>query len=111
MRAPQPEARPLKPNRQKLVHIALALTLVVAQFLALAHGYTHLRGVDPRGAPAQPCAECLACTPLLAGNDAPVHTIAFVHPAVDAIIVVVDAPLVERFRHSPFRSRAPPALS
>ena len=108
---PYREGRPLKLHRHKLAHIALALTLVVAQFLAQAHGYSHLRSGDPRGTPAQPCAECLACSPLLAGSDAPVHAITLLHPAVDAILAVADAPLVERFRYRPFQSRAPPALS
>ena len=108
---PYREARPVKPHGHKLVHIALALALVVAQFLAQAHGYSHLRSGDPRGTPAQACAECLACSPLLAGSDAPVHAIAFLHPTVDAMPVVAGAPVVERFRHHPFQSRAPPALT
>jgi hypothetical protein len=111
MRAPHPEGRPLKLHRHKLAHVLLALTLVVAQFLAQAHGYTHLRNSDQRGLPAQPCSECLACSPLLAGSDAPVQAIAFIHPAVEAFPIVADAPVVESFRYRPFQSRAPPALS
>ena len=108
---PYREGRPVKLHGHKLVHIALALALVVAQFLAQAHGYSHLRNGEPRGTPAQPCAECLACSPLLAGADAPVHAIAFLHPAVEAFPIVADASAVERFRYRPFQSRAPPALS
>jgi len=51
------------------------------------------------------------CSPLLAGSDAPLHTIAFLHPAVEAISTFVDASVVEQFRLRPFQSRAPPALS
>ena len=86
--------------------------MVIAQFLAQAHGYTHLRlNGDTRGTTTQPCSECLACSPLLAGSDAPVHAIAFLHPTVEAISTFVDISVVEHVRHRPFQSRAPPALS
>ena len=83
------------------------MTLVVAQFLALAHGYSHLR--EPRGSSTQQCSECLASSPLLSGTDAPVHALALLHSGTSAPAIVTPESVVERFRHRPFQSRAPPA--
>jgi len=105
--APALEDAVLKNRTQKLAHIALAITLVVAQFLALAHGYSHLR--EPRGSSTQQCSECLASSPLLSGADAPAHALALLHAVNPAPSVLPPESVVERFRHRPFQSRAPPA--
>jgi hypothetical protein len=107
--APDLEDAVLKARTQPLVHVALALTLVVAQFLALAHGYSHLRDGEPRGSSTQVCSECLASSPLLSGADAPVHALALLHAGHSAPFVLPTESVVERFRHRPFQSRAPPA--
>ena len=100
----------LKTRTQSLVHVALALALVIAQFIAQAHGYSHLRaGGEQRGSATQQCGECLANSALVSGADVPVHALAFFGAPDAAPPVIAQKPLVERFRPRPFQPRAPPA--
>jgi hypothetical protein len=92
----------------------LALTLLIAQASALAHGYSHLRWkgelIGAGNAPSQICTECLSSTPLLATGGVPESFVIF-HPAC-ASEAPHQAPvsLVERHAIHAFRSRAPPRL-
>ena len=100
----------LKTRMHSFVHLALALALVIAQFLAQAHGYSHLRvDGEPRGSSTQQCSECLANSPLVSGTDAPVHALAFLGASDAAPALLAQQSVVERFRPRPFQSRAPPA--
>jgi hypothetical protein len=98
--------------RTLIVHALLALSLLVAQGMAQAHVYSHLRSgapvTDLGGAAGQLCSECLSGAPLLCAAGSPTALHAAVSPAIasrdDRVILV----RVETSHHYAFRSRAPP---
>jgi hypothetical protein len=109
----------MRPRRLKrtprtiLVHALLALSLLVAQSLAQAHVYSHLRNGTPTtdlgGAAGQLCSECLSGATLLGTAGSPDVPRVSLSPAVvtceDRVLLVH----VEISRHYAFRARAPPA--
>ena len=99
--------------RTFIVHVLLALSLLVAQSLAQAHVYSHLRSGAPATdfgtAAGQLCSQCLSGAPLLSAVSSPVAPQVSVSPVVvpceDAAVPV----RVEISRYYAYRSRAPPA--
>jgi hypothetical protein len=107
-------SRRIKPSpRTILVHTLLALSLLVAQGLAQAHVYSHLRSDAPArdlgGTAGQLCSECLSSAPLLGAAGSPTAPQVSVSPAVASCEDRVVLAHVEVSRHYAFRSRAPPA--
>jgi hypothetical protein len=101
--------------RHRFVTFALlALTLLVAQVGALAHGYSHLRWkgdlVGAGNAPSQICTECLSSTPLLAAGGVPESFVIFHPPCASEAPHETATSVVERHVIHAFRSRAPPRL-
>lgn len=104
----------MRPQRHACPSLLLALIVLVAQFGAQAHAYTHLaKSPDTlqRGAHPAPCVECSAFAPLLAA----VSGVSY-----PAVATVVEPPAVAAslatgiHRAAPctaYRSRAPPAQS
>jgi hypothetical protein len=98
--------------RTILVHALLALSLLVAQSLAQAHVYSHLRSgapvTDLGGTAGQLCSECLSGATLLGTAGSPefpqVSSIPAIASCEDRVLLVH----VEIARHYAFRSRAPP---
>ncbi len=104
----------MRSQRHACLSLLLALIVLVAQFGAQAHAYTHLaKNTEPtqNSAHRTPCVECSAFAPLLAA----VSGVSY--PTVAA---VVDPPAIAAtlaagiHRAAPctaYRSRAPPAQS
>jgi hypothetical protein len=98
------------------VRIALltAVALLIAQFGAQAHAYSHLHAGPPHGAQQQyfhtgQCFDCLSFAPLLAGAGTPSQVLpAAPMGVVAAPDAVVPALLAAAPAHA-FRSRAPPS--
>ena len=106
--------RRLKPTpRTILVHALLALSLLVAQSLAQAHVYSHLRYgapvTDMGGTAGQLCSECLSGATLLGTAGSPEFPQVSLSPAITSCEDRVLLVHVEISRHYAFRSRAPPA--
>jgi hypothetical protein len=92
---------------------ALALTLLLAQVGALAHGYSHLRfktDLTGAGTTGQICTECLSFTPLLSavGGSSPI--VVFHPQCADEAPQAAVIPWTDRRPTFAFRSRAPPNL-
>lgn len=105
--------RPLQRSpRTFFVHALLALSLLIAQSLAQAHVYSHLRSGAPStdfGSTAgQLCSQCLAGAPLLGAASSPVAPLASFSPVVTSCDEATTSVRVEISRHYAFRSRAPP---
>ena len=108
--------RPLSPRylRRFAVMSTLCLGLLVAQFGALAHAYSHLHStganLDQIALNSSVCANCLQFAPLLS----PAGASSAVLTALGAPLSLPHAkPVVSLIAHSvslAFRSRAPPVL-
>jgi len=104
----------MRPQRHACLSLLLALTVLVAQFGAQAHAYTHLaNNTDPtqNSAHRTPCVECSAFAPLLAavsGVSYPTIAAVVEPPAIAATLV---AGLHRATPCTAYRSRAPPAQS
>lgn len=98
--------------RTVIAHALLALTLLVAQSLAQAHVYSHLRsGVPARdlgSAAVQLCSQCLSGAPLLSAVSSPVTAQVSFGPVSTSCEDAAVPVRVEISRHYAFRSRAPP---
>jgi hypothetical protein len=92
----------------------LALTLLLAQVSALAHGYSHLRAqgevVGGGTTAGQICPECLSSTSLLTAAGAPDSLVIFHPPGATEVVHSRSASLIELRPTRAFRSRAPPFL-
>jgi len=104
----------MRSQRHACLSLILALVVLVAQFGAQAHAYTHL-GKSPdtlqRGAHPAPCVECSAFAPLLAavsGDSCPTIAAAVEPPAIAATLA---AGIHRAAPCTAYRSRAPPAQS
>jgi hypothetical protein len=101
---------------QKLeLRIALmtAMALLIAQFGAQAHVYTHLHGgsgtTEQLGSHARLCSECLSFAPLLTTAGSPGHLFAIAPQGVTAATSDAVASLIAHSPTTAFRSRAPPS--
>jgi hypothetical protein len=106
----------LNPLSRKLtVRIALmtAMVLLIAQFGAQAHAYSHLHfksGVTEQlDSSARLCSECLSFAPLLSAAGSPKHLFAVAPQGVVAAPSQAVASLITRLPTPAFRSRAPPS--
>ncbi len=88
------------------------MALLVAQFAAQAHTYSHLRPGSGRteqsDSRARLCSECLSFAPLLATAGSTGQLPVVAAAGVGDSIVAVVASLVSRAPLLAFRSRAPP---
>ena len=91
----------------------MAMALLIAQFGAQAHAYSHLRAdsaaTDQLDSHGKLCSDCLAFAPLLATAGSPSHLFAMAPQGVVAAPGVAVASLITRFPTPAFRSRAPPS--
>lgn len=101
----------MKRDRFRRIGRWLALALLVAQFGAEFHLYSHaLADPSDRMGPAKSCSTCLASSQLQNAvgpptAEIPTHAIAWV-----ALVTEAEAPLVHVSPIRAFRARAPPAL-
>ncbi len=98
-------------NRYRLLGRVLALALLVAQFGAEIHVYSHpLTDPVERLGAARSCGYCLASSQLQIAVGAPASTMPV---RALAWVTIVPEPLVSVFYQAPFRAfraRAPPVL-
>jgi hypothetical protein len=107
----------LRLSKKAALRIALisAMALLIAQFAAQGHTYSHVRPgsdstqqLDSHG---RLCSECLSFAPLLATAGGLAH-VSFIRP--DGIAPAPDVSVLSLISRSPtaaFRSRAPPRIS
>ncbi len=101
-------------SKQFRLRVALvtAMALLIAQFAAQAHAYSHLRPgsdtTDQLDARGRLCAQCLSFAPLLATAGGTGQQPAFFAPGVNAAPGVLLALLIANSPTLAFRSRAPP---
>jgi hypothetical protein len=93
--------------------LLVAMALLIAQFGAQAHVYSHLHvgsstteQLDSHG---RLCSECLSFAPLLSAAGTPTHLLAIVPQGVIAAPGDAVASLIARTPTPAFRSRAPPS--
>lgn len=104
-------ANTLNRERLGLVGRWLAMALLIAQFGAEVHLYSHpLSDSSEKLGTARTCGTCLASSQLqnavgIAAPAAPVHSMAWV-----AVVPVALAPAARSSPFRAFRSRAPPAF-
>ena len=104
----------MRSQRHACLSLILALIVLVAQFGAQAHAYTHLgKNTDPaqNSAHRTPCVECSAFAPLLAavsGDSYPTIAAVVEPPAIAATLA---AGIHRAALRTAYRSRAPPAQS
>jgi hypothetical protein len=97
------------------LRIALMLTmaLLIAQFGAQAHAYSHLQAgsvpTDQLDSHGKLCSDCLSFAPLLATAGSPSHLFAIAPQGVVAAPDGAVASLITRSPTLAFRSRAPPS--
>lgn len=93
----------------------MAMALLIAQFGAQAHAYSHLHSgsgtsteqLDSHG---RQCCECLSFAPLLSAAGSPTHLFAIAPQGVNAAPSEGAASLIARLATASFRSRAPPSI-
>ena len=102
-------------SRQSTLRIALmtAMALLIAQFAALNHAYSHLRpgsdSTEQQDSHGRLCSECLSFAPLLSTANGS-GALSFIAPqGVSAAPGVAVASLISRSLTPAFRSRAPPS--
>jgi hypothetical protein len=104
----------MRPQRHARLSLFLALIVLIAQFGAQAHAYTHLsKNTDTAQSSAHraPCVECSAFAPLLAavsGVSYPTVAAVVEPPAIAASLA---AGIHRAAPCTAYRSRAPPAPS
>ncbi len=109
------KTRPLiHTRRTPVLHLLLALSLLLAQVGAQAHGYSHLKAgqirSDSSGSAGQLCNECLAASPLLSAAGSPSAPEIFFSAAITTPLAPVALAALQTYRYYAFRSRAPPDL-
>ena len=103
------EGPTLSRNRQRLIARLLALAVLVAQFGAEAHAYTHL-GKDPDSIPSstQYCAKCLSFASVtIAAGGAP-HAALITQFEMELPVAAATVAIPTRSPCSSYQSRAPP---
>jgi hypothetical protein len=101
-------------SRQSRLRVALmtAMALLIAQFAAQAHAYSHLRpgsdSTDQFDSRGRLCSECLSFAPLLATAGSTGQQPVVTPQIVGAAPSVSVASLISRSTVLAFRSRAPP---
>jgi hypothetical protein len=104
----------MRPQRHACLSLLLALIVLVAQFGAQAHAYTHLaKNTDPaqNSAHRTPCVECSAFAPLLAAVSGVAYPAIAVVVEPPAIAATLAAGIHRAAACTAYRSRAPPAPS
>lgn len=102
-------------SRKLELRIALvtAIALLIAQFGAQAHAYTHLRlgadTTDQLDSHGRLCTDCLAFAPLLAKGGSHSLPALFAPQGVEIAPASTVVSLADRAVTPAFRSRAPPA--
>jgi hypothetical protein len=95
------------------IALMMAMALLIAQFGAQAHAYSHLHtgssAADQLDSHGKLCSECLSFAPLLATAGSPSHLFAIAPQGVTAAPDVAVASLITRPPLPAFRSRAPPS--
>jgi hypothetical protein len=97
------------------VRVALmtAMALLIAQFGAQAHVYSHLHfgssTTEQLDSHERQCSECLSFAPLLSAAGTPSHLFAIAPQGVVATPSDAVASLIARLPTTAFRSRAPPS--
>ena len=96
------------------VALITAIALLIAQFGAQAHAYTHLRlGADTTeqlDSHGRLCTDCLAFAPLLAKAGGHSLPVIFAPQGVEIAPASAVASLTARVLTPAFRSRAPPVI-
>ena len=89
----------------------LALALLVAQFGAEAHAYSHL-AKDPDSAPnsLQGCTKCLSFAPVTMAVGGTPYVVLVDNCMTEPALPVVTASIPDRFPFPAFQPRAPPRL-
>jgi len=104
----------LNKNTNFRIALMMAMALLIAQFGAQAHAYSHLHaGASSTGqldSHGRLCSECLSFAPLLATAGSPSHQIAIAPQGVAAAPSDVVASLIASAPTLSFRSRAPPSI-
>ena len=101
----------MKRDRIRLIGRWLALALLLAQFGAEIHLYSHaLADPSDRMGPAKSCSTCLASSQLQNAVAPPIAEVPARGFAWVTVVTEAEAPLVHVFPFRAFRSRAPPAL-
>lgn len=98
--------------RFRLIGRVLALALLVAQFGAEIHVYSHsLTNPTERQGAARSCGYCLASSQLQIAVGAPVSAMPVRSLAWVTIVPEASAPVIRSEPFRAFRSRAPPVLA
>jgi hypothetical protein len=94
--------------------LMVAMALLIAQFGAQAHVYSHLHfssgATEQLDSHGRLCSECLSFAPLLSAAGTPSHLFAIAPQGVVAAPSVAVASLITRTPTPSFRSRAPPSV-
>jgi hypothetical protein len=96
------------------VAVITAIALLIAQFGAQAHAYTHLRlgadTTDQLDTHGKLCTDCLAFAPLLGKAGSHSLPVIFAPQGVEIAPASAVVSLTERVLTPAFRSRAPPSI-
>ena len=104
----------MRPQRHACLSLLLALIVLIAQFGAQAHAYTHLaKNTDPtqNSAHRAPCVECSAFAPLLAAVSGVSYPTVATVVEPQAIAATLASGIHRAASCTAYRSRAPPAPS
>jgi hypothetical protein len=92
--------------------LVIATALLIAQFGAQAHAYSHIHAssvaTEQLGSHDRLCTQCLSFAPLLATAGTPSHLFAIVSQGIAAAPGVAVASLITEPAVPSFQSRAPP---
>lgn len=96
------------------IALMTAMALLIAQFGAEAHAYSHLHfgsgTSEPLDSHGRLCSECLSFAPLLSTAGSPTHALVM---APQGVVAAPDDAIASLISSSPthaFRSRAPPSI-
>ena len=105
----RPEVPTLSRHRQRLIARLLALALLVAQFGAEAHAYSHL-AKDPDGSPtsSQYCTKCLSYAPVTIAAGGMLPAILIDQPIAEPALPVATFSIPNLSPRPSYQSRAPP---
>jgi len=98
-------------QRHRLIARVLALALLVAQFGAEAHAYSHL-AKDPHGVPSslQGCTKCLSFTPVTIAVGGTPFVVLTDRCDTEPALPVATVSIPDRSPFPAFQPRAPPYL-
>ena len=96
------------------IALITAIALLIAQFGAQAHAYSHLHFrsgvIEQLNSNGSLCSECLSFAPLLSAAGTPSHLFDIAPQGVLAAPSDAAASLITRSPTPAFRSRAPPSI-